>query len=228
MSKLVSFRSAFCILYSAFLICLLLNTGCETVGAVGGLLARNIPRHIDAAYKGLAGQTVIVMVYIDRGLKMDHPGLQLDVASSLQTKLINTAKDDKPDTLKGAVFPVRASTVIRNEEDHPEWTPEDITDVATKFDGTRLIFVELQDFSTHSGAEELYRGSLSGSLKVIEMKDGKAIVAYTENNIDVTYPKDSPKDGLPIGTDNTITQGTVDTFTTELGKRFYPHDEDRD
>jgi len=91
-----------------------------------------------------------------------------------------------------------------------------------------LIFIELQDFSTHSGAEELYRGSLSGSLKVIEMKDGKATVAYTENNIDVIYPKDSPKDGLPIGTDNTITQGTVDTFTTELAKRFYPHDEDRD
>jgi hypothetical protein len=214
--------SAFCILTSAFCV------SCDTIGAVGGLVARNIPRHIDAAYKGMPNQTVIVMVWMDRGLKADYPDLQQDIASSLQNKLITIASNDKPDTLKGTVFPVMASTVIRNQENHPEWDNESITDTAAQFDGSRLIYLEIKDFSTHSGAPELFLGSLKGDLKVVEMKDGKAKVAYTENDIAVSYPKDTPKDGLPIGTDYSVTQGTVDQFTTDVSKRFYPHDEDRD
>ena len=106
----------------------MLVSGCDTVGAVGGLVARNIPRHIDAAYKGMADQTVIVMVWMDRGLKADYPDLQQDIASGLQGKLIKIAQEDKPDCLKGTVFPVMASTVIRNQENHPEWDNEAITD----------------------------------------------------------------------------------------------------
>ena len=49
---------------------LLLNAGCDTIGGVGGLIAQAIPVRIDAAYKGLANQTVLVMVWMDRGMKM--------------------------------------------------------------------------------------------------------------------------------------------------------------
>jgi len=210
---------AFCILTSASFL-----SGCE----VAGYVSHTIPRHVDAAYKGLATQSVIVMVWVDPGLKMDYPDLRLDIASSLQDKLIDVESTQKPDLLKGTVFPVRASTVIANQENHPEWDNESVTTTAAKFDGTRLIYLEIKDFSLHAGAPELYRCTLSGDLKVVEMKDGSAKVAFSENEISVVYPKDSPKDGLPIGTDSTNTQGTVDAFTTEVAKRFYPHDEDRD
>jgi len=221
--KYIGFRSAFCILTSAFIL-----SGCDQVGPIAGLVARNIPRHIDAAYKGLGHQTVIVMVWLDPGIKADYPDLQMDVAASVQNKLIEVTTTEKPDLLKGTTFPVATSTVIRNQENHPEWSNESITDTAARFDGTRLIYLEIKDFTTHAGSLDLYRGVLKGDLKVVEMKDGSAKIAYTENDISVLYPKDSPNDGLPIGTDSTITQGAVEAFSVEVAKRFYPHDEDRD
>jgi len=219
-------RPAFVILPSAFALSL---PGCDQVGAVIGIAARNIPKHIDAAYKGLAGKTVIVMVEMDRSMRMDYPDLQLDLAGSLQTKLIDVARDQKPDLMKGTTFPVSPLTVVKEQENHPEWsTTEDITDTAAKFDGDRLIYVYVDEFATHAGAAELFRGTMKGSIKVIEMKDGKAKLAFHEEDISVLYPKDSPNDGLPIGTEAKIAEGTIDAFTTEVAKRFYPHDEDRD
>ncbi len=156
-------RSTFCILTSA----LIFQSGCTTIGAVGGLVAQAVPREVDAAYKGLAGQTVIVMVWLDRGLKLDFPDLQLDIASSLQNKLIDQQQTEKPDELKGTEFPVMASTVIHYQDDHPEIDNEPITEVAGKFDGTRLIYLEIKDFATHAGAPELFRGTLKGDIKVL-------------------------------------------------------------
>ena len=212
----------------AFIALLLLNSGCDQIGPIGGIIARTIPRHIDAAYKGLANQTVIVMVWMDRGMRNDYPDVQKDIGASLQSKLINIAREDKSGLFKGTEFPVLASTVVRNQEDHPEWDAESIINTASRFDGTRLIYLEVKDFATHAGAQELFRGRLKADLKVLEMKDGKAKIVYTENDLAVDFPKDSPRDGLPIGTESTITQGTIDLFTTEAAKRFYPHDEDRD
>ncbi len=219
-------RSALSIVPAAF--GLLSISGCEQGGAVAGLIAQAIPRRIDAAYKGLANQNVIVMVWMDRQMRYDYPDVQLDIAASLQGKLINEAATEKPDCLKGTVFPVLASTVVRNQQDHPEWDNQSITTTAAQFDGTRLIYLEVKDFSTHAGALELYRGTLKADLKVVEMKDGKAKITFVENDIAVNYPKGTPADGLPIGTEYSVAQGTIDAFTTEAAKRFYPHDEDRD
>jgi hypothetical protein len=219
-------RSAFILLPCALALSV---SGCDQIGALGGLVARNIPRHVDAAYKGLAGKSVIVMVEMDRSMRMDYPDLQLDLAGSLQSKLIAIARDQKPDLMKGTTFPVSPKAVVLEQENHPEWaTTEDITTTAAKFNGDRLIYVYVDEFATHAGAEELFRGTLKGGIKVIEMKDGKAKLAFHEEDISVLYPKDSPNDGLPIGTESKIAEGTIEAFTDEVAKRFYPHDEDRD
>jgi hypothetical protein len=227
------FHSAVTVLYFAFLTTLLLNSGCDTIGGIGGVIAQAIPKNVDAAYKGLAHQDVIVMVWMDRAMKNDYPDVQLDIAASLQSKLIDQATKVRPDCLKGANFPILASAVVDEQDNHPEWNNESIVNTAAKFDGTRLIYVEVKDFATHAGAPELFRGQLKADLKVLEISVGKdkvarAKVVYQENDIAVSYPKDTPTDGLPIGTEYSVTQGTVDAFTTEVGKRFYPHLEDRD
>jgi hypothetical protein len=224
----LGFRSAFCILTSAFL-----TSGCDTIGGIGGVIAQAIPKNVDAAYKGLAHQDVIVMVWMDRAMKNDYPDVQLDIAASLQSKLIDATTKDRPDCLKGTNFPILASTVIEEQDNHPEWNNESITNTAAKFDGTRLIYLEVKEFATHAGAPELFRGQLKADLKVLEItidkdKVAHAKVVYQENDLAVSYPKDTPTDGLPIGTEYSVTQGTVDMFTTDVAKRFHPHLEDRD
>jgi hypothetical protein len=208
--------------------------GCAQIGAAGGLIAQAIPKNVDAAYKGLAGQQVIVMVWADPGVRLDKPDLQEDVAAAVQDKLISIQKDEKPDALKGATFPVPTSTVIQYQEDHPEVEYQPATDVAAKLKGSRLIYVEVTDFATRSDASlELYQGHLSAHVRVVEMTDAgqdkvDAKVAYDGGTISVSYPpKELNKDGLPGGTDQAISSKTVDAFATDLAKRFYLHEEDR-
>jgi hypothetical protein len=223
-------HAAFCILTSAFL---LLPCGCDQIGAVLGLGAYVVPKKVDAAYKGMPNQTVVVMVWMDRAMRADHPDLQLDVAAGLQSKLISVQQTDKPDQLKGTIFPVLAQTVVAYQSDHPEIEFEPIEKTAAKFDATRLIYLEIRSFSTHAGAPELFHGTMSGDLKVLEITappghPATAKIAYHEEDISVVDNKQDPRDGVPIGTEATVTQKTVSTFTDAVAQRFYAHLEDRD
>jgi hypothetical protein len=209
------------VLLAAVISCLPLSSGCDTIGAIGGVVAQAVPHYTDAAYKGLPGQTVVVMVWVDRGIKLDNPDLQISVAAGLQGKLIDIQATEHPDALKGTVFPVRAATVIRYQDDHPEIENEPLTATAAKFDATRLIYVEVTSFETRSEAVELFRGSMRGNVKVLEMKDGTAKQVFAENDIEVVFPKDSTKEGTTIGTDYKFSQGTVDAFTDQVARRFY-------
>ncbi len=203
----------------------LLN-GCQTLGAMGGVVAQAVPQYTDAAYKGLPNQPTVVMIWVDPGIKLDNPDLQISTCAGLQGKLIEVEQKDKPAALEGTTFPVRAATVIRYQEDHPEIQTEPLTTTASKFDATRLIYVEVTGFETRSEAVELYRGNMKGNVKVLEMKDGTAKQVFSENDIEVIFPKDSPKEGLPVGTDYKISQGTIDAFAAEVAKRFYRHLDD--
>lgn len=206
---------------------LLLLNGCNIFGPAGALVARAVPKHIAAQYKGLAGQTVAVMVWAERGVRIDYSYLQLDIASGVQRKLLDAQAVDKPDELKGTTFPIHPDTVVRYQQDHPEIDQLPITDTAGKFNVSRLIYIEVNDFSTRSPtSSQLFRGSIAGNLKVIEISpDGKTKEGYTENDIRCDFPKTGPKDGTPNGTDYKFYQGTLDAFTTELVHRLYRYED---
>ena len=207
--------------------------GCAQFGAAGSVLAHAIPKEVDAAYKGLAKQQVVVMVWADRGVRLDHPELPGEVAAALQDKLINVQLNDKPDDLAGMTFPFSTAMVEKNQDNHPEWENLTAEEVATKLNGTRLVYVEVTDFATRGAASlELFRGSMSAHLRVVEMTDDghgpvKAKVAYDGGDISVVFPKDSPKDGLPNRAEGKIAQGTIDAFAERAAQRFYQHEEER-
>jgi hypothetical protein len=215
------------------LIGLVALSGCNIIGPVAAVTGRAFPSTIDASYKGLAKQSVVVLVWADRGIRIDNPNLQLDLASGLEQKLKTVQKDEDPKELKGTLFPARADSVARFQEDHPEMEYEPIDQTAIKFNSmfkaTRLIYIEVSDFSTRSDSSlALHLGNLTGSIKVLEMADGKAKEGFKESDIHVSFPKDSPPEGLPIGTDYKIYQGTLDLFTTQLAERLYSHKPDDD
>ena len=207
--------------------------GCDQLGAAGGVLAYAIPKSVDAAYKGLAGQQAVVMVWTDRAVRLDHPELRGEVAAAVQDKLINVQMAEKPDALKGMTFPFATATVEKHQDDSPEWEDLPAEQVAAKLYASRLIYIEVTDFQTRSAASlELYRGSMTARLRVVEMTDdghGKidTKVGYDGGDISVVFPKDSPKDGLPNRRESQIAQGTIDLFADTVAQRFYKHDEDR-
>lgn len=204
----------------------LVSAGC----AVFGVLANAAPPPtVDAKYKGLSKQTVGVMVWTDRALAIDWPSLQLNLSQSIQTRLQQEAgKKDHPKLLEGTKL-VAAESVVRFQHDHPETETEAITDVAPRMNLSRLIYIEVEKFETRPAESvELYRGTLTGNLKVLEVTEGHAKVVYEEPNVSVSYPPKGPEEGSPGLGDAQTYEKTLDAFTTEIMNRFIPHSEERE
>jgi hypothetical protein len=209
---------------------LLSLSSCNMISGVGAVVGRAVPHYTAARYKGLSGQTVVVMVWVERGIRMDYPDLQLDVANGVQNKLMEAQATAKPDELKGTTFPIHPETVVRTQEDHPEFEQQPILQTASRFNVQRLIYIEVTDFSTRSTAStQLFRGSMTGNLKVIEISpDGKTKQGYNEEDIRIEFPKTGPKDGAPNGGDYKYYQGTLNEFTTEIATRLFTFENDED
>src|SRR5687767_3592168 len=94
--------------------------GCQILGVAVYKLAP--PPTIQPKYMGLENQTVGVMVWADRGLRIDWPTLQLDLANTVQKKLTDFQKAGKREakTLAGSSFPVLPASIVRYQKDHPE------------------------------------------------------------------------------------------------------------
>lgn len=204
------------------LLCILLvPSGCAAVG----VLASAIPKPpIEAAYKGLNGQTVGVMVWADRGLRIDYPSIREDLAGQVQELLV-AAQKEKSKELEASAFPVQPGSIVKYQKDHPELEAQPVTQVAPKLRVSRLIYIEINNLTTRtSQSVVMYRGNATASLKVVEVAaDGSAKVTYEEGNITASYPKKSPEDGRLEGSDRQMYAGTIALLADEIAKRFVEH-----
>ena len=224
-------RSA--ILYSLSSILVLVScSGCLILGAAAYKLAP--PETIKPQYTNLAGQTVGVMIWIDRGIRIDWPGLQLDLANSIDKKLKEHTKDakgkDLDKVLLGTTYPVLPASIIRYQMDHPEIEAMPMTEVAPKLGVSRLIYIEVEDFDTRSDRTvELFRGSAKATIRVFEIdQDGKAKMTFERDNITASYPPKSPPEGVPNLGDERTYVGIVDAFSTEIVHLFVPFQVERE
>ena len=144
---------------------------------------------------------------------------------------VNKEQADKAKELKETKFPVPAVSILRYQAEYPQIQSRPITEVAPHLANrtglTRLIYVEVSDFSTRPApGVALFRGSMTGSIKVLTIKDGKAVAAYEESDVRASFPKKSPEEGSPNLDDNRAHVGTVNEFTNEIVKRFITHEDE--
>lgn len=201
---------------------LLALNGCNVVG----YLAHGVQSEIPASYKGLAGQKTIVYVWADRGVRIDWPDVDFNLASGIQSKL-EIARDAKTDELKDTTFPLSPAAVTKFQEDHPELEFDPIEKIAPQFDATRVIYVEISSFQTRANASvELYRGTITAIVKVLSVNNGKASTVFEDRNVAAVFPPHSPEDGVADLTDELVYQGMVKELATQIVIRFIPHFED--
>ncbi len=177
-----------------------------------------------ARYGGLAGQKVGIMVWAPQAVKIDFSSVQLDVAKGVQSKLQQATREARE--VKGITFPVRAESIVHYQQSYPQIEAMPIERVAPKLGGVdRLIYIEVNDLRTRtsSAALNLYRGRMSGTIKVVEVIDGQGRVAYEETDIVAVYPEDAPEAGTPNLDDYRTYRGVVDAFTTQVAVRFFSH-----
>jgi hypothetical protein len=202
----------------------LLLPGCSIVGFVANAVGGNGITE-DASYKGLAGQKCGVVVWADEGVVDDYRTIQLDTAKALQVKLEEAAKVNVKEVSDITWTP--AEQLLQYQENHADMNGEAAEDMAPKLGVSRLIYIEIQEFTTHpSESPDLWRGNMVANVEVIEVADGKAKVAFTERGISVVSPKNCPVEGMPDLNDTAVYASTLDSFTGELGKRFVPHESD--
>jgi len=201
--------------------------GCQILGVAAYKLKP--PDTIKPQYMNLVNQRVGVMVWADRGLRIDWPTLQLDIGNGIDHKLHEQTLDEKgkpkAKSLLGVTYPYPPASFVRYQHDHPETEAMTITDFAAKLGVDRLIYVELEDFATRAAQSvDLYRGHGVATVRIIEIHpDGKAEVAHTWESVKVVYPKKAPAEGIPNAGDQRIYSGTVDALATEIAQLFYPY-----
>lgn len=221
------FCSACCLTLLAF------GSGCNILGAAAQVLPQP---DILPAYKGLSGQTVGVMVWVDRGVRIDYPALQGDVGRGLTAKLsqITNPKDPKelekvPPEMAHIQY-LNPMSIIRFQEDHPELEGLPSTDIAKRLGVTRVIYLEVYSFETRPHESiDLFKGTLLSKLEVLEVSSGldgakTARVAYSDSDLRSVYPANRPE-GI-AGTDVSseyIYRKTVDQFTADVAIKFVTH-----
>jgi hypothetical protein len=191
-------------------------SGCAAIGVAANAMPAPMKR---PDYKGLANQTIGVMVWADHGIQIDWPTLQVDLANGIQKKL---QAQVKPKELLGAKYPVQPASIVRYQRDHPEIEAMQVTEFAPKFGVSRLIYVELEDFATRSDMSvELFRGQAKGNVRVLEIENGVAKVVWEKPDVFVAYPKKAPKEGIPSAGDARMYTGTIDAYSTTVAQLFY-------
>jgi hypothetical protein len=198
--------------------------GCQAAGAIASAIP---PPDTAAAYPGLKGQTVGILVWAESGTDIDHPTIEPDVAKGLQEKL-QEAADAHVNEVKKIDW-VRADDILSFEENHPELQADSAQDIAPKLPMklTRLIYIEIVSMSLHPvESVDLSRGTVTADLKVVELSGGNVKVAYEEEGITAVYPPNTPDEGVAGVSDAEVYQQSVDALTTQLAKRFITHESD--
>jgi len=196
--------------------------GCTLLGVAAYKLKP--PETVQPKYMGLENQSTGVMVWADRGLRIDWPMIQLDLANTVQKKLTDfqKGKGRESKTLVGTTFPVLPASIVRYQKDHPEIEAMPVTDIAPRLGVRRLIYVELDDFATRSDQQvALFRGTGNATVKLVEV-DGanEAHVAFEQNNVTTHFPPKAPPEGTSAFGDARIYAGTIDALGTEIARLF--------
>jgi hypothetical protein len=214
-------RIGFCRLACPLLGLLLAINGCNVIGYALQGVRSNIP----AAYTGLAGQSAVVYVWADQGVRIDWPDIGFNLSSGIQSKL-QIARDSKTEELKGLTFPMSSAAVTRFQEDHPELEFQPMDKLAPLLHATRVIHVEISSFQTRAvDSVELYKGTITAIVKVLSVKDGKVATEFEDRNVAAVFPRNAPADGVPDLSDEAVYQGVVKELATQIVVRFIPHDE---
>lgn len=194
------------------------SSGC----AILGVAANAIPLPPIPASVVLANNSVGIMVWCDRGIRVDWPTVQKDLGAGVQVRMMESIKNKSKD-LENVTFPFPAESFVRWTKEHPGFDAEPITEIAKRLPVTRLIYIEITDLATRSShAMAMYRGTATAVIKVVAVNGSTAQIIH-EQTINVHFPKHSTDEGSPDGNDGKMYAGTVTELADQIALRFVEH-----
>lgn len=199
------------------LVALVAAGGCNVLG----FATQALPAGTDPPRHTLAGKRVAIMVWADFGVRVDYPGLQQDLAATVQRRLEEAATKGKQKALKDVSFPLPAATVVRFQTSNPQYSALPVEQLAADLKVDQLVYVELTTFGTRSQqVRDLYRGAATFDLKVGDAAEKR--VVYEETQVEAVFPKRTPPEGTIRGDDRTFYAGTIARAADLIAARFLP------
>jgi hypothetical protein len=194
--------------------------GCAAIGVI----ADKMPRPPVKAKYELAGKRTAVMVWADRGITIDRPSIQLDLAASVANRIEQGITAKNPPVRDARIDPSPES-IVRWQKDNPAHDALPVTVFAPALATERLIYIEVTRLSTRTAQSfVLYRGSATASVKVVEINpDLTARVAWEVRDLSVNFPRKGNEDGTPKGSDDEFYVGTIRELADEIAKLFIEH-----
>jgi hypothetical protein len=175
-------------------------------------------------YEGLKGHSCAVMIWADWRTRTEYNQVQLDLGKALTKKLEEHFQPKKEGKKQDIVVQfTNPASVVRYQREHPEVMSMPIGEVAPRLQASRVIYVELEEFSAYSAeAVMVLKGTAKATLRVVEVNGSDAKTAFEEAGISANYPPDRPEGVVASETVNvrTIYEGTIELLAEKLAVRF--------
>lgn len=203
--------------------------GCAALGVLAYKLSPE--GAFAAAYKGLPGQRVAIVVWTDRSTEYHYPMMGADVRTSIARNIHKklTQAQATAEELKGTVLiDARQSQLwLKN---HPEFEGRSLAEVAPHVGAatgaSRVIYVEVTQFMTRDPrAEMLLKGLAVANIRVAEVQGPEAKIAYEEVGVTANFPEKAPE-GLATSEsiDETfVLQGLINAISQQTAMRFFSY-----
>ncbi len=216
--------------------------GCNVIGWTASALP---PPTVRPAYDGLQGETTAVVVWADDAVDINHPSLTVQVGQRIQRNLAQ-ARDSGGNAAKKALeetsFPYPPESYVAYFKEDPTLGTVPIEDLAPRFGARRVIYIEIDTFTTRGGAAAgLVRGVADVNLVVYEVDEpiirenpegslaqgsggtDAAREVFREGGLKIVFPENVPEEGSNRITSDYAYRGLVALMADTVSKRFVPH-----
>lgn len=186
------------------------SIGCQAI-ATGMMLWMDEPtKTVKAEYPFLVDKKVAILVRADNAALFEYPHVRWEVADHLRAALQSNVPGIKVQD------PREIADYQRNSDN---WEQEDPATLGARFNGQRLIDVELTQYTTRQPeSPHLYRGHITALVKVYNTEYPNSNPAW-QAEVQTIFPPNSP--GQWGTGDRAIRYDTMAAFAEEVAGKFY-------
>ena len=188
--------------------------GCEGAGLLAEAIAGDQEIEVKAQYQGLQGQRVAVLVDADQSMLTRNPLIQFEICTVISRKIAENVE---------GVTLVSPRQVVDYQNRNSYWTTASYSKLASELKVTRLVLVELTEYSMHEpGNRYVLKGTIGANVAVAESTSGKPNELMYDTVVSATYPENQ-KVGLINRKEKDIRFATLDLFSNRAAGKFYDH-----
>ena len=200
---------------AVFLAAVPMLAGCPAARYMAYLFFGGQEKTVKAEFPGLAGKSVVVVVFCDKRTQYDYPDITLTLAAAIAGELERNVKK---------IRVIDPRQVVKYQDSNIYWDEMGKTELGRGLGADFVLFVPVEEFNTReTGSQNLYRGRITSQcgLWQVSLPEQKARVWQGET-IRVVYPEHDPT-GLLQENDRVVRDKTERLFANRLAKKFYDH-----